>query len=98
GVSTVTTFYTQPDHSLNESVVNAQAFYDSHSQQTFFTQANIWAKHDQFKFVTDLRLVKYPDVTYGLGSLTTTNKAEPIDYDYLRFYQTVLKKIVKDFY
>lgn len=98
GLSSVTTFHTQADHALNTSVVNAQAFYDSHNQETFFTQANIWAAHDQLKFVTDLRWVKYPDVTYGLGSLTTINRADPIDYDYLRFYQTVLKKVLPNFY
>ncbi|EHQ24403.1 hypothetical protein Mucpa_0203 [Mucilaginibacter paludis DSM 18603] len=98
GLSSVATFYTQPQHSGNQSVINLQAFYDSHSQQTFMAESNIWAFDDQFKFVTDLRVIKYPDVTYGLGSSTTTLKADAITFDYLRLYQTFLKKVSKNFY
>jgi hypothetical protein len=98
GVSSVSTFYTGSDHKGNESVVNAQAFYDSHSQQTFITQINIWSANDQFKFVTDLRVNKYPDVTYGLGNHTSTLTADSITFNYVRFYQTVLKKITRSFY
>jgi hypothetical protein len=71
GISGIATFYTQPNKNGQESVINAQAFYDSHSQQTFFVQSNIWAANDQLKFVTDLRITKYPDVTYGLGNNAT---------------------------
>ena len=98
GASSVTTFYTQRDHDKNVSVVNLQAFYDSHQQKTFMTQSNIWAWDDQFKFVTDLRLTKYPDVTYGLGSSSKMSNADDLDYDYLRFYQTILKKVTTNFY
>lgn len=98
GASSVTTFYTESDHKGNESIINLQAFYDSHSQQTFITQSNIWSKNDQWKFVTDLRVTKYPDVTYGLGSSTTTLTADNIAFNYIRFYQTFLKKITHNFY
>jgi hypothetical protein len=98
GFSSVATFFTQKDHTGNESVINLQAFYDSHSQQTFITESSIWADNDQLKFVTDLRVTKYPDVTYGLGSSTTELKADDIDYDYVRLYQTVLKKVTTNFY
>jgi hypothetical protein len=98
GLSSVATFYTQSNHSGQESVINAQAFYDSHSQQTFITQSNIWAFNDQIKFVTDLRATKYPDVTYGLGNTSTELQADNIDFNYIRFYQTILKKVSKNFY
>lgn len=98
GASSVTTFFTDGDHKGNESVINLQAFYDSHSQKTFITQSDIWSKGDQWKFVTDLRVTKYPDVTYGLGSSTTTKTADNISFNYLRLYQTFLKKVIKKFY
>jgi hypothetical protein len=98
GLSSVATFYTQSQHTGEESVVNAQAFYDSHSQQTFITQSNIWASNDQLKFVTDLRVNKYPDVTYGLGNKSTELKADNIDFNYVRFYQTILKKVTTNLY
>ncbi|MDP9076494.1 MAG: outer membrane protein assembly factor [Bacteroidota bacterium] len=98
GASSITTFFTESDHTKNESVINLQAFYDSHSQQTLLIQSNIWSKNDQWKFVTDLRVTKYPDVTYGLGSATTTSTADNIVFNYIRFYQTFLKKVAKSFY
>lgn len=98
GLSGVATFYTQKNHTGQSSVVNAQVFYDSHDQQTFITQSNIWACNDQIKLVTDLRATKYPDVTYGLGNMTTELKADNIDYNYIRVYQTILKKVSKNFY
>lgn len=98
GLSAVATFYTQNQHTGEESIINTQGFYDSHSQQTFITQSNIWAFNDQFKFVTDVRATKYPDVTYGLGNSTTELKADNIDFNYIRFYQTILKKVSKNFY
>jgi len=98
GFSSVATFFTQSNHTGNESVVNLQAFYDSHSQQTFITESNIWADNNQVKIITDLRVTKYPDVTYGLGNNSTTLKADNIDFDYVRLYQTILKKIATNFY
>ena len=40
GASSVSTFYSDSLHKGNESVINLQAFYDSHSQQTFITHTN----------------------------------------------------------
>jgi hypothetical protein len=98
GISTVTTFYTQNAYKDVQSIINAQAFYDSHNQQTFITQSNIYAGKDNYKFVTDVRVEKYPDLTYGLGPLSTKAKADPINYDYVRFYETVLRKLTANLY
>ena len=81
-----------------ESIINFQAFYTSHHQQIFATQSNIFTNKDQFKFVTDLRTNKYPDITYGLGDNTTTATADSINYNYIRIYQTILKKIGPNLY
>jgi len=98
GASGVGTFYTQKDHSLNVSIVNSQVLYDSKGQSILFIQSNLWADQDNYKFVSDFRIEKYPDVTYGLGDTTTTHRPDPITYNYLRIYQTVLRKVVPHFY
>jgi hypothetical protein len=98
GASSLLTFFTKANHVGNESVINAQAFYDTQSQKTFYVQSNIWSGNDQWKFVTDFRYNQYPDVTYGLGNLTTQSNADNIDFNYIRFYQTFFKKIVTHFY
>lgn len=98
GASGVGTFYTQKDHSLNVSIVNAQVLHDAHDQNILFIQSNLWAHNDDYKFVSDFRIEKYPDVTYGLGDTTTSKRPDPITYNYLRLYQTVLRKVVPHFY
>jgi len=98
GASAVSTFYTQKDRSLNVSIINAQALHDAHDQNILFVQSNLWADHDNYKFVSDFRIERYPDVTYGLGDTTTTHRPDPITYNYLRLYQTVLRKVVPHLY
>ncbi len=98
GASAVSTFYTQKDRSLNISIVNAQVLHDARGQNILFMQSNLWADHDNYKFVSDFRIEKYPDVTYGLGDTTTTHRPDPITYNYLRIYQTVLRKVVPHLY
>ncbi len=98
GVGGIAAFFTTKNHNEHESIINFQAFYTSHHQQIFATQSNIFTNKDQFKFVTDLRTNKYPDITYGLGDNTTTATADSINYNYIRIYQTILKKIGPNLY
>lgn len=98
GLSGLTSFFTADSHRQNESVINLQAFYNSHHQQIFVAQANVFTNKDQIKCVTDLRINRYPDVTYGLGNRTTSSNANHIVYNYIRFYQTVLKKVSANLY
>lgn len=79
-------------------MINLQAFYNSRRQQFFLAQSNIFMNKDQVKFATDLRINRYPDVTYGLGNRTTSSAADSIIYNYIRFYQTVLKKVTPNLY
>jgi hypothetical protein len=92
------TFYTNPNKRDVNSYINAQVFYDSRTQKSFFTQSNIWVDNDKTVFVTDLRLMKYPENTYGLGSFTTDAQQNPIDYNYFRLYETVLRKIANNMF
>ncbi len=98
GVSSISTFFTGTNHSGHQSVINLQALYNSHNQKTFVTQSNIWTNGDNYKIVTDLRINKYPDVTYGLGNVSKSSSADSITYNYIRFYQTFLKKMVTNLY
>ena len=98
GLSSVSTFYTQKDHALNTSVINTQALYDTHSQLLWYTQANLWAWKDRIKFVGDWRVSKFPDTKYGLGTLASAGSGENIDYDYIRLYNTVYGRVIKNLY
>ncbi len=91
-------FFTYASHNENYSVLAADISYDSKKQKTFLTRSEIWTKNNNYKFVTDLRLQRYPTATYGLGSSTTFATADDIDFSYIRAYETVLRKLSSDLY
>lgn len=91
-------FYTSANHQENLSVLAADVGYDSKSQKTFLTRSEIWADENSYKIVTDLRWQKYPTETYGLGTFTTFATDDHIDFNYIRVYETLLKKIANDYY
>ncbi len=87
-------FYTQQNFKNNISFINFEAFYDTRAQKNFFTQSSIWADKERLRFVTDLRFLKYPDDTFGLGSFSTNMGDNPINYNYIRLYETAFRKIL----
>ena len=91
-------FFTGANHDENLSIVAADLSYDSKSQKIFLTRSEIWLKENSFKVVSDLRFERYPTDTYGLGTFTTFATDNNLDYDYLRIYETVLKKISTNYY
>jgi outer membrane protein assembly factor BamA len=91
-------FYTSKSHLQNLSVIAVDVGYDSKSQKTFLTRSEIWANNNDYKIVSDLRWQKYPTETYGLGTFTTFATDDHIDFNYVRIYETLLKKIDDDYY
>ncbi len=91
-------FYTSPFHSENSSVVTADIGYDSKSQKVFLTRAEIWTVDNEYKIISDLRWEKFPVNTYGLGTYTTFATNSNLDFNYMRIYGTILKKIAPDYY
>ena len=91
-------FYTSSTHNENYSIVAADLSYDTKSQKVFLTRSEIWTSGNNYKLVSDLRFEKYPTDTYGLGTFTTFATDNDVVYNYLRIYETVLKKITGDFY
>lgn len=93
-----TGFYAEPKEHENLSVISSNLSYNQRKQITFRTNSNIWTKDNNYNFVGDWRLYKYTENTYGLGSLTSLNQLNPVKYNFLRFYETVLKKLKNNFY
>lgn len=91
-------FYTSNHDLANISSIYAVAKYTQNKQFILPIQANIWTKENKYNIQTDWHFEKFPQETYGLGGLTTDADGYQIDYDYLRFYQTLFKTIFTDFY
>ncbi len=91
-------FYTSADHHENLSVIATDLGYDSKNQRLIRTRSEIWTDKNEYKVVSDLRFDVYPTDTYGLGTYSTPAEDDPIDYKYLRIYETVLKKVTSSYY
>ncbi len=91
-------FYTSNHAEANISNVLAVTKYTTKQQFIVPVEANIWTKGNKYNILTDWHFEKFPQQTYGLGGLTTDADGYQIDYSYLRFYQTLLKTILPDFY
>ena len=91
-------FYTSSTHDENLSQIVSSLAFDTKSQKFFTSKGEVWAHHNDYKFVSDVRLEEYPINTYGLGSNTTTGETNPIKYNYVRFYGTLYKRFIPNFY
>ena len=91
-------FYTSAAHTENLSAINAEAILDTKGQKIFISRFEIYKENNNYKLTTDLRIERYPDDTYGLGSSTTNAKDDPINFSYIRTYATLFKKIIPNYY
>jgi outer membrane protein assembly factor BamA len=91
-------FYMSKERKENISSVLINLTYSQNKQILFPIQSNIWTKGNKYNLTTDWRYWKYPSTTYGLGDRTQLKDGYLIDYSYLRFYQTLLRKIAPNLY
>jgi len=56
-------------------------------------RSNIWLKQNKFNILGDTRFLLYPQYTWGLGGNSNTSRVL-VNYQYIRFYQSVLKQIM----
>ena len=92
-------FYTSPKHSKEKiSTVIASISYTQQKQIIFPIKTSIWTKKDLYNIIVDWRYLNYPSTTFGLGSNSNINNGYNIDFNYLRFHQSLLRKISKNTY
>jgi hypothetical protein len=81
------------DSSARESTITSYISYTENKQFLLPLESEIWTKNNEFDLVGDSRFYKYPQSTFGLGSNSNMKNEEPMDYIYVRFYETALKHI-----
>jgi len=91
-------FYTGAAHKENLSNIQTDISYDTKAQRLFYNRGDIWFPDNNYRLVTDVRWVKFPTETYGLGTQTTNAEKNEIDFNYARVYGTLYKTLLPDFY
>ncbi len=82
----------------NMSTVLGALIYTAHEQAIFTATSSLWTAGNRWNLIGDWRVMRYPQSTYGLGMHTTTDNVTSMDYDYLRVYQTVLRRLAPNLY
>jgi outer membrane protein assembly factor BamA len=89
-------FRTGPESRI--SIISGSTAYTQNKQFTIPIQSSIWNKSNTYNFVGEIRYYEYPQSTFGLGSSSYIGNEDPMDYDYIRFSETVLRHISGNFY
>ncbi|MFT3843980.1 MAG: hypothetical protein QM725_02920 [Lacibacter sp.] len=90
-------FYTSKKAGTPLSVINASAYYTQNKQFTIPLQISVWNRKGTYNLIGDVRYMKYPQSTFGLGSNSSLKNENPLDYNCFRLYQSVLRKITGHF-
>ncbi|WP_442587565.1 BamA/TamA family outer membrane protein [Pedobacter sp. AW31-3R] len=90
--STSAGFYTGNHKTTNISNVTFTPYWNFKSRFGLPLRSNIWLKNNAWNIQGDTRFLVYPQYTWGLGSGAEDHKLL-VDYKYVRFYQSALKRI-----
>jgi hypothetical protein len=98
GIAASGAFLTSTKGKTNTSVVLAAVKFTQKKQFLLPIQSSIWTPSNKYNLLGDWRYLNFPQDTYGFGGYTTLADGYIVTYKYIRFYETVLKKIKKNVY
>jgi len=81
------------------STFSGEIKYTQNKQAVALLVSNIWLKNNKYNINTNWSFLKYPQQDFGIG--TTNNQLSLVDdlsYSYIRMYQSIVKKIGRNFY
>ena len=82
----------------NESIITSSIAYTQYRQVIFPLISETWTANNTWHISTDWRYLKYPSLTYGLGSRSQLDDGFTLDYSAIRLHQTVLRHITHGVY
>lgn len=82
----------------NVSNLVSMISYTQQNQQLFTNTLSLWLANNSWNLTADLRLMHYPQATFGLGMHTNTDRVINMDYDYQRSYVTLLRRLAPNLY
>ena len=96
--STTAGTYLGPRGTTNLSTATFAPYWNLKSRFGLPLRSSIWLRNNSWNIQGDARFLRYPQYTWGLGSKNSYNDKVLVNYNYIRFYQTALKRITPYFY
>ncbi|GAA0550149.1 BamA/TamA family outer membrane protein [Chitinophaga japonensis] len=91
--STNAAFYLGPRRSTFLSNVSFSPSFSFSGRFSFSFHSNLWLEGNQHNITGDMRFIVNPQYTWGLGKGVPDNEKQLLDNNYVRFYQTFMRKI-----
>jgi len=96
--STTAGFYLGNRDSTYLSSVTFAPYFNLKGRYGLPVHSSIWTPDNTYNVQGDVRFLVYPQNTWGLGGKNGEDERILVNFDYIRFYQTVLKRIKPFFY
>lgn len=96
--STTAGTYLGPKSTTNLSSATFAPYWNLHGRYGLPLRTSIWLKDNAWNIQGDIRFLVYPQNTWGLGSSHAYNEKTLVDNNYIRFYQSALKRIKPYFF
>ena len=80
------------------SSIAASISYSQYNQIIAPMQAVLYFNNNHTILVSDWRFLKYPSYTYGLGMYTSPSDQDQLNFQYLKFHQSVLLQVHPNMY
>ena len=88
-------FYTGNDSTTSLSTVTFSPWFTFEGKFVLPFRSLVWLPNDVLLSKGDTRFMVYPQYTWGLGGNTHPDEKVLLEYNYLRFYHSLLKKVGK---
>jgi hypothetical protein len=96
--STTAGIYFGPRSTTNLSSATFAPYWNLKSRFGLPLRTSIWFPNNAWTVQGDIRFLIYPQYTYGLGNVHQYDAKTLVDDNYIRFYQSVLKRITSYFF
>lgn len=96
--STTAGTYLGPQSTTNLSSATFAPYWNLHDRFGLPLRSSIWLKDNTWNIQGDIRFLVYPQYTWGLGSSHSNIDKILVDNNYIRFYQSALKRITPYFF
>lgn len=96
--STTAGFYLGDRKTTYLSSVSFTPYFNLKGRYGLPIRSNIWLRDNSWTVQGDTRFLVYPQYTWGLGARRHENDKLLVNYNYIRFYQSALKRITSYFY
>jgi hypothetical protein len=96
--STTAGFYMGDRSTTYLSTVSFTPYFNFHGRYGLPFRSSVWTKDNNWNIQGDTRFLVYPQSTWGLGGKQPEFNKFIVNYQYVRFYQSALKRITSYFF